>query len=51
MTLHAEAIHDQGVLRLLGPLPIANGQRVKVVIFAEDDDGFQGNGPELEGTP
>lgn len=32
MTLHAEAIHDAGVLRLLGPLPIGPQQRVRVAI-------------------
>ena len=37
MTLHAEAIHDQGVLRLLGPTPLLPQQRVKVAIETADD--------------
>ena len=32
MTLHAEAIHDEGVLRLLGPTPLLPQQHVRVSI-------------------
>ena len=32
MTLHADAIHDQGVLRLLGPTPLLPHQHVRVAI-------------------
>jgi len=50
MTTTVEAIYEQGVLRLIEPIPLADGTRVEVIVIVSESTTGDGTPAEILAT-